>query len=223
MRAQCPYCNHTESRWGDLIMRHIAKLHPTNLATVIQSPSMIREIEEHSPVNVKSDTEVEQESLTFDWTMTFDEETERAVTALGVQLQPFLGDLLEEREELDAMLKHWPSSTPTPKSQEASDAIATPVQADDSPYIPSAESATCQTEPLYKSTASQTEEFLDIQNCPHGARLPVHKHYVKRIEFPDGRIETTREIMVNCAECPQPAYKEVSREINFFWCLFFFG
>ena len=209
MRAQCPYCNHSESRWGDLIRRHVAKSHPANLAAVIQMPSMIQEVEERSDVNVKSDTEVEQESLTSDWTMTMDEETERAVAALGVQLQPFLGGSLEEREELDAMLDHCPSSTP--KAQEASAAIAAPVQADHSPYIPSAESAACQTEPLYKATASQTEEFLDIQNCcPHGARLPVHKHYVKRIEFPDGRIETTREIMVNCAECPRPAYKEVS-------------
>ena len=208
MRAQCPYFNHTESRRGDLIRRHVAKVHPANLTTVIQRPSIIREIKERSPVNVKSDTEIE-ESLTSDWTMTLDEETERAVAALGVQLQPFLGGSLEEREELDAMLNHCPSLTP--KSHETSAAIAAPVQADDSPYIPSAESAACQTEPLYKSTASQMEEFLDIQNCcPHGARLPVHKHYVKRIKFPDGRIETTREIMVNCAECPWPAYKEVS-------------
>ena len=72
MRAQRPYCNHTESRRGDLIRRHVAKLHPANLAMVIQRPSMIREIEERSPVNVKSDTETEQESLTSDWTMTLD-------------------------------------------------------------------------------------------------------------------------------------------------------
>ena len=139
---------------------------------------MIREIEERSPVNVKPDTEIEQESLTSDWTMTLDEETERAVVALGVQLQPFLGGSLEEREELDPMLNHCPSSTP--KSHKTSAAMAAPVQVDDSPYIPSAESAACQTEPLYKSTASQTEEFLDVQNCcPHGARLPVHKHCEK--------------------------------------------
>ena len=52
---------------------------------------MIQDIEERSPVNIKPDTEIEQESLTSDWTMTLDEETERAVAALGVQLQPFLG------------------------------------------------------------------------------------------------------------------------------------
>ena len=73
MRAQCPYCNHTESRRGDLIRRHVAKVHPANLATVIQRPSVNREIKECSPVNVKSDTEIEQESLTSDWTMTLDE------------------------------------------------------------------------------------------------------------------------------------------------------
>ena len=107
---------------------------------------MIREIEERSPVNIKPDTEIEQESLTSDWTMTLDKETERAVAVLGVQLQPFLGGSLKEREELDAMLNHCPSSTP--KSHETSAAIAAPALADDSPYIPSAESAACQTEPL---------------------------------------------------------------------------
>ena len=61
------------------------------------------------------------------------------------------------------MLNHCPSSTP--KSHETSAVIAAPVQVDDSPYLPSVKSAACQTEPLYKSTASQTEESLDTQNC----------------------------------------------------------
>ena len=154
----------------------------------------------------------------FDWTMTLDEETERAVSALGVH---FLGGLLEQREELDTMFSHCPSSTP--KSHEASAALA--VQAEDSPYIPSVESAACQAESQCKSMASQTEEFLDILNCcPYGARLPVHKHYVKTMEFPNGRIETTRKIMVNCAEYPRPAYKEVSeRQTIVFFCFFFAG
>ena len=45
----------------------------------------------------------------------------------------------------------------------------------DSSYIPSLE-----------SKPTQTEELVHI--CLHGTRLPVHKHYMKRVEYPDRRI-----------------------------------
>ena len=77
-------------------------------------PSMIKEVEESSPGSNEAEVKIQQKSPTADWSMTLDEKTERAVLALGVQLQPFLGGTLEEQEELDAILSHCFVSHPSP-------------------------------------------------------------------------------------------------------------
>ena len=130
---------------------------------------MVQEVEEvASPV--QQETAHQANDHTPEWSLTMDEETERAVAALGVELQPFLGGSLEEREELDALVSPREASTP----RRASAAVGAPPQY--TPYVPG-ESAACQTEALKVSTASQTDEEVDIKDCcPHGARLPVHKH-----------------------------------------------
>ena len=61
-------------------------------------PSVIKEVEESSHVKNKPDIELQQKLHAADWTIMLDEETERAVVPLGVQLQPFLGGSLEEWE-----------------------------------------------------------------------------------------------------------------------------